>query len=507
MAQSRLASAKLTPNTNQLVYTVPAGKSLVGSLFVRNFNQQGGSATIDIAHTQNTMGADYQSATITSNTTNFTTNDSVIIGHPIDGQQLAQGGRITGDFRANYSYGNQYGHYDEASDTVNYTVYNTQHGSSQYITNNQYMEGNYQISGFYTEKDDYPHIQQNRYPRFFNNYPWTFTTSGNFSDFGGNRISGGVNNDLDYYQYGGQGFRNIYIGMNDNGYTTYFSDINKSGSSFGGNKYNESNTSQSFYWQESNLGGKVTKGSLSLIPTKKLTSSAGLWAVCHGNYNSNGSMCMQWMPLYDSSGNHINGTNNRAGWYGQDNNLATGTNDSEWYWIRPVGDYVYCASESNDVFRAPLSENLEWQSMGNWEKVTSSVVPSGKTINKHFPFIETVDGIGYGATTDGSIITSLDQGATWTQPDLSTVTGITTPAGAQSGGKNIAGAFAIYTADGKYTVNKAIRENLEDAVEADLSLGAGSHLEHRGLILNAGDKIYVQSSVDECVVSLYGYEE
>ena len=103
MTQSRLASAKITKNTNQLVYTVPAGKSLVGSLFVRNFNADGNSAKIDIATTQATLGADYQVASLSSNTTNFTTNTTVPIGQPIDGQHLAQGGRKTGDFRGNYS--------------------------------------------------------------------------------------------------------------------------------------------------------------------------------------------------------------------------------------------------------------------------------------------------------------------------------------------------------------------------------------------------------------------
>ncbi len=507
MTQSRLASAKITKNTNQLVYTVPAGKSLVGSLFIRNFNKSGNSANIDIATTQSTLGADYQTASLTSNTTNFTSNNTVPIGVPIDGQHLAQGGRLTGDFRANYSYGNQYAHYDEATDTATINVYNNQHGSGQYIMNNQYMEGNYQISGFYTEPDDYLFIQQNRYPRIFKNYPWTYTTSGNFSDNSGGNIAGGYNNDLDYYTYGGQGFRNIYISMNDNGYTTYMSNISKDPASFSGNKYNETNTSQSFYWQESQIGGKVTKGSMSLIPTAPKTHSQGLWAVVHGNLSSNGNMCLQWMPVYDSSGNHINGTNNRQGWYGQVNALATTDNESEWYWLRPVGNYVYAASESQDVFRAPLSSNLEWQTQSNWSKVTSSVVPSGKTINQHFPFIETTEGIGYGACTDGSIITSLDQGATWTQGDLSAISGVTTTAGAQVAGKDASGAFVIYSADGKYELNKAIRDNLQDAIEVDLTLSAKGHLEHRGLILNAGDKVYVQASQDDVVAQLYGYEE
>jgi len=165
MTQSRLASAKITKNTNQLVYTVPAGKSLVGSLFIRNFNADGNSANIDIATTQGTLGADYQVAALSSNTTNFTSNTTVPIGQPIDGQHLAQGGRLTGDFRGNYSYGNQYGHYDETSDTATYNVYNNQHGSGQYIMNNQFMTGNYQISGFYTKQDDYLFIEQNRRPR------------------------------------------------------------------------------------------------------------------------------------------------------------------------------------------------------------------------------------------------------------------------------------------------------------------------------------------------------
>ena len=506
MTQSRLASAKITKNTNQLVYTVPAGKSLVGSLFIRNFNADGNAANIDIATTQNTLGADFQNASLSSNTTNFTSNATVPIGQNVNGAPLAQGGRLTGDFRANYNYGNQYAHYDESTDTCTFNVYNSQHGTGQYIMNNQYMEGNYQISGFYGNTD-YMMIQQNRRVRTFNNYPWTFNTSGDYSSSSSAYLAGGWDgNDLDYYAYGGQGYKNGYMSMQDNGYITYLYNIDQTTAFSSGAKVNETNTSQSFYWQESQLGGKVTKGSLSIIPAQKRTSSAGLWFVVHGNYSSNGSMCMQWIPFYDTSGNIITSSNNRAGWYGQVNALATTTNESEWYWIRPVGDYVYCASESQDVFRAPLGAQA-WQQQSNWSKVTSSVVPSGKTINQHFPFIETEDGIGYGACTDGSIITSLDDGATWSQVDISTLSGIATPAGAQVGGKNKLGASVIYTADGKYTLNKAIRDNLQDAVEVDLSLSAKGHLEHRGLILNAGDKVYVQASQDDVVAQLYGYEE
>ena len=507
MTQSRLASAKITKNTNQLVYTVPAGKSLVGSLFIRNFNADGNSANIDIATTQNTLGADFQNAALSSNTTNFTSNNTVPIGQNVEGSPLAQGGRLTGDFRANYSYGNQYAHYNEDTDTCTFNVYNSSHGTGQYITNNQYMEGNYQISGFYG-KTDYMMIQQNRRVRKFNAPPWSFNTSGDYSSSSSPYLSGGWDgNDLDYYQYGGQGYKDGYMSMNDNGYITYLYNIDQTTSFSNGSKVNETNTSQSFYWQESQLGGKVTRGSFSIIPAAKRTSSSGLWFVVHGNYNSNGSMCMQWIPFYDTSGNIITSSNNRAGWYGQVNALATTDNESEWYWIRPVGDYVYCASESQDVFRAPLSTGLEWQTQSNWSKVTSSVVPSGKTINQHFPFIETSEGIGYGACTDGSIITSLDDGATWSQVDVSALSGITTPAGAQAAGKNLKGASVIYTADGKYTLNKAVRDNLEDAVEVDMSLSAQGHLEHRGLILNAGDKVYVQSSEDGVVAQLYGYEE
>jgi len=61
--------------------------------------------------------------------------------------------------------------------------------------------------------------------------------------------------------------------------------------------------------------------------------------------------------------------------------------------------------------------------------------------------------------------------------------------------------------DGKYSLNKAIREITEDAIEIDLSLSSKGHLEHRGLILNAGDRIYVQASEDDVVAQLYGYEE
>jgi hypothetical protein len=500
MPQSRLASVKLTPSTNQTVYTVPAGKTLVGSVFVRNFNETS-STVIDMSHTQDTLAADYTEAQLSSNTTNFTTNPSVPFG-AVDGVSMAQGGRLTGDYSANQSFGNQYSFWDQSTDTTYEGVYNTQFGSSEYILNNSYMRGRYQISGFYTKPSDYYTVQQNRYPRRFKNYPWSYTTSGNFSDVNDN-IAGGVNSDLDYYNWSNQGWNQYHMSMNDNGYVTYHYGVGET--SFTGNKVNETNSSQSFYWQQEQLGGQVTRGSLSILPSGNRDSSKGMWYVTSGTWTT-GQVCFQWMPVQNDDGSTRGSLSNNGRWYGPLTGMTTSA-DATWLWHRPVGDYVYAGAQSGKIYRSAFGTNStqpDWMTQSNWSDVTSSFPAN---MNTELPFIETVDGFGYGATTSGQMVSSLDQGETWSMASTASITGITTTAGAQVGPKAANGSFSVYTADGLYTLAKAQRSNMEDAIELDLTLGKNGHLEHRGLILNAGDKIVVQSSQPDCVVDVYGYEE
>jgi hypothetical protein len=364
------------------------------------------------------------------------------------------------------------------------------------------MKGRYQISGFYTKPTDYYTVQQNRYPRRFKQYPWSFTSSGNYSDINDN-ISGGVNADLDYYQWSSQGWNQYHMAMNDNGYVTYHYGVGET--SLTGSKVNETNSSQSFYWQQEQVGGQPTAGSLSLLPSSNRDSSKGMWYVTSGRYTT-ASNCFQWMPIQNGDGSTRTSLSGNGRWYGQPTGM-TADDDAYWLWIRPVGDYVYAGARSGKIFRSAFGTNPaqpDWMTMSNWSDV-SSLFPAN--MNPDLPFIETVDGYGYGATTSGQIVSSLDQGKTWSMPDISNITGITTPAGAQVGPKALNGSFNVYTADGLYTLAKAQRSNMEDALELDLVLGKGGHLEHRGLILNAGDKIVVQSSQPDCVVDIYGYEE
>jgi hypothetical protein len=185
-------------------------------------------------------------------------------------------------------------------------------------------------------------------------------------------------------------------------------------------------------------------------------------------------------------------------------------NDCTIMWFRPVGDYAYLCTLGNKVWRCPLGSGMKNGS--NWSRVDNdtTVFPSyimNQGVSYTNTIIEDENGVGYWITNDDNIITSRDYGLTWEMGDFSSVTGITTTTDASSGPKDSSGAYKIYTADGAYDVLKAQRANMDDAFELDLTLGANSHLEHRGLILNAGDKIYARSTNSETVIDVYGFEE
>jgi hypothetical protein len=169
-----------------------------------------------------------------------------------------------------------------------------------------------------------------------------------------------------------------------------------------------------------------------------------------------------------------------------------------------VGDYVYAAG-SNKVFRAPITS--WWTSLNNWTDVTSSF-PSN--LNFYFPFIEDRNGYGYTITTNGDVLLSKD-GATWVKGDTSLITsGIGSLTNSYTGPKTDTFAqFAVYTSTGKYTTLSSLASPTikSDAFELDLTVPSKNHLEHRGIILNAGDKVYARSTNSDTKIDVYGFEE
>jgi hypothetical protein len=67
----------------------------------------------------------------------------------------------------------------------------------------------------------------------------------------------------------------------------------------------------------------------------------------------------------------------------------------------------------------------------------------------------------------------------------------------------------VYTSTGKYTTLSSLGSPTikPDAFELDLTVPAKNHLEHRGIILNAGDKVYARATNSDTKIDVYGFEE
>lgn len=501
MAQSRLASSNIAANTNEVVYTVPAGKSAVVSVFARNFGSS--SAIVDLSHTQATLNADFSEAVLSIDTANYTTGSGSNAGfiENFNGTSLAYNNN--GGDHYGSSNGSPFYKWQPRSTEYN-QPYNSGWSTSQYLMNMSNGRNRFQISGFYS-KGTYAVSNSNHWKRFLNDYPWTY-------DFVDTEQNGNNNADLNdniwwnnngsYNDSGFIGYKDFVAQSNSNGYITFHRDITQNS----GNESNYTSTSNSGYWMQGNGYSSFSQGSNSLLPLSRLDSD-NLYLFQGGTVYSSTYTTMFSGQCYTNGSwtwnNHNGNATNRSsdGLSGSDCNIM---------WFRPVGDYGYFCTQSNKVYRCLLGTGMQQGS--NWVRVDNdtNVFPDPimtQGVSYTNTIIEDEQGVGYWVTNDDNIITSRDFGETWEIGDFSSVTGITTTTDASSGPKEAGGAYKIYTADGAYDVLKAQRANIQDAFELDLSLGAKSHLEHRGLILNAGDKIYARSTNSDTVIDVYGFEE
>lgn len=495
MAQKRLASTLLTSGATSAVYTVPAGKSATVSVFARNVGSD--SSTVSLSHSQLATAPVDNSAAKQLNTVNYTTTKNaplgiLNIGTPtvtlcVPSQVVTGGDPI--------SYG-PIAIYDESANTAT-IPYNTGWGPGQYtMSSSNYWYSRYQISGFYGE-NDYHTKNSNSYPRRIKGYPWDSLIDKSYqsNSYGGagQATYGGYDGGPSYDGHGSAGFRTQQFHINSTGYLSrYYTMAASTGSN--ANNGNYTSTGNSPYW----LGANVTTPeyyALSILPTSKL-SSANLRLVV-GTVTGNTHYI--WSIRITDAASADTYTDQQV----INKDYGSGYSSS-WLWYRPVGDYVYAASTTK-VFRAPIT--TWWTDHNAWTDVTSSF-PSN--LNFYMPFIEDKNGVGYTCTTNGDVLTCKD-GVTWTKADSSTVTsGIGSLTNSFVGPKlNSYDQFAVYTSTGKYQTLSSLNAPTikPDAFELDLALPSKSHLEHKGIILNAGDKVYARATNSDTIIDIYGFEE
>lgn len=500
MTQKRLASTLLTQGSTVAAYTVPAGKSAVVSIFARNIGDD--SAVVDLSHSQNTPPAD-NTAAEQVNTTVYTNNKQAPLGILNLGTTTVKfavpaSPSAGGDVSPSTSQG-PIAIWDEASN-VAVQPYSTNWGSAQWAMGNAgYWTGRgYQISAFYGE-NDYFVFNSNRYPRRVKGYPFD-SESKNYEGYG-TGVFGGYDTAPNYYDYGSAGFRTQMFSVNSSNYLTRRYTI-IAGTSSSGSTTDYTSVANSPYGLQQNGYPAMNPYSLSILPTAK-GSTANLRLVTGSAATGTTGTTYIWQVRITNESS--------AEVYDQQSILIKndwGTTYSQvqrtMLWYRPVGDYVYSASTTK-VFRAPIT--TWYTTPTSWVDVTSSFPTN---LNFYFPFIEDKNFYGYTVTTNGDIVSTKD-GVTWTKADATLITtGIGSLGGAYTGVKvNSYDQFPVYTSTGKYSslVGLEAPSMKPDLFEANLTVPSKSHLEHRGIILNAGDKVYARSTNTNTIIDVYGFEE
>ena len=500
MTQKRLASTLLTQGSTVAAYTVPAGKSAIVSVFARNIGDD--AAIVDLSHSQNTPPAD-NTAAEQVNATVYTNSKQAPLGILNLGTttvKFAVPNSIStgGDPSPTTAVG-PIAIWDENSN-VAVQPYSTGWGSAQWAMGNAgyWTSRGYQISAFYGENDYYVN-NSNRYPRRVKGYPFD-SLDKNYEGYG-TGVFGGYDTAPNYYDQGMAGFRTQFFSTNSSNYLTRRYTIIASTSSSASTTDYTSNANAPYGLQQNGYPAMVPY-SLSILPSAK-GSAANLRLVTgSAATGTTGSTYIWQVRITNDGGTEV---------YDQQSVLVKndwGTTYSQaqrqMLWYRPVGDYVYSASSSK-VFRAPITT---WYSNpASWVDVTSSFPAN---LNFNFPFIEDKNFYGYTVTTNGDIVTTKD-GATWTKADATLITtGIGSLSGAYTGVKvNSYDQFPVYTSTGKYNslVGLEAPTMKPDVFEANLTVPSKSHLEHRGIILNAGDKIYARSTNANTIIDIYGFEE
>jgi hypothetical protein len=499
MAQKRLASTLLTAGATTAVYTVPAGKSATVSVFARNVGSD--SSVVSLAHSQLSNSPADNTSALKVNGVEYTASKQAPLGILNIGTptiSLAVGPQVSSgsDPSPSTSYP-PFGIWNESTNSLGYP-YNSGWGTGQWSMGGPgyWIGRGYQISGFYSE-NDYIVMNSSRYPRRVKGYPWD-TLDKSYEGYPAASVFGGYDNTPSYYDYGTAGFRQQCFHVNSTGYLTRQYSLGSSTSS-NGSQSDYTSSSNSPYWLNTNYG-QHSPYALSILPTARL-STANLRLVTGCSWTS-GSNAIWGATITDASSNqsyNISVNLTRTNWGGSYDQTSL-----NWLWFRPVGDYVY-GGTANKVFRAPVTS---WfSSLNNWTDVTSSF-PSN--LHFYFPFIEDRNGYGYTITTNGDVLFSKD-GATWVKGDTSIITsGIGSLTSAYTGPKTDTFAqFAVYTSTGKYTTLSSLGSPTikPDAFELDLTVPAKNHLEHRGIILNAGDKVYARATNSDTKIDVYGFEE
>lgn len=509
MASGRLASAKLTANTPSLLYTVPTNNVSSVNVVARNFGT--GTSNVTLLHTANASAP-----TVTSvDSTTFTKSKTNVPYKTFpENTGTYQQGLPPTYYVGTVPYSNStkpliflnnasFGHATYGP----WAFLNLDTGASELTTNyinakggNTYNTTNGQIAPFF-QNNDYWSVDGNGYPfrlkgKLTDKTAWTNTYNGTDS-YG---YTGSQN--TSYYDYGFAGFRRMAVSAGSNGYIHVFYNCGEGSS---GTVSNYTSNAQSFY-NVAAAYATFNQYSLSVVPYTDSNGNIVSYHFVASGYN--GSECRIGWKDYSDDGSTV--TANMT--YITLSGVFTGNATIAWF--RKIGSYVYAMTTNNECVRAPANS---WKVAGNWTNITASL-PAGTSYL--IPWID--DGYGNAlAFTTAGVQRSNANGTTWsdivttTTPSYITSSGITMPSDAfyyAQKNDGVGKSYHVFAQNDLYefttvSVNSIGTVGGEDIFEKNLPLDPAAVVEHKGLVLNAGDKVYAVATNSDTVVQVYGFEE
>jgi hypothetical protein len=516
MPSGKLGSALLTANTDNRVYTVPAGKTSSTNVTFRN--QTPFIAQVSMVATDATLSA-----------TEYSTTSSV----------TASGDWYTDTFHAgNYGYGvfnneinsnlyrnNTSGNYTprwvnptDRTLLTGFTYTNPVTGDNAVEhplttgNNHNNMNASFQISGFYND-NDYWFAGSSRYLACPTSHPLS-KPGWNSGDMSGS-YTGSTRN---YYTAGGIGFRNVYLSYDNSGYVT--KTIGRSGFF---NEDRTTNSDNSFYYLAGgSLGYSISTSNfnLSVLPTTRLGQGRDnqFYFVGMGHSSSTIGFGVHFYDRIVNSGGWGGSNNSYQVWAASWPSSSSGAR-----WVRPVGNFVYGYSGNGRVYRRPITGWIS--NTTTWDDVTSVFGAAG-TMVSNWAIVEDRNGIGYWFDTSGNLWHTNPAGDTWYKCDqtnraflLNTIT-----TGLPASGVNFKYApIGTFTEGAKswmvmeqsvagYRRNfchmdQALATAPGDLLEFNTSLSPGAILSNTGLILNANSSVVVHSNINGVRAQVFGYEE
>lgn len=505
MASGRLASVAVTANTPTLVYTVPANNVASVNVVARNFGST--SSTVTLAHTANASAP-----TATSTKKVRVVKDGV----PFRGFPEGTGNSFpTTEWCGVLPYANptlglvrdgsgitSYGHF-----ALHDLTTGVRSRYSNITSTSSYWYGVYQIAPFF-QNNDYWVLSQDG-----NNY--VRRIKGKITDKTSWTVNSASDSDVFAYQNGtpsygmaanngAAGFRRMFVSLaQSSGNTTvvYNVDVGSTGSAV-----NYTSETGSFYNSIGSAYGTCSSRSLSVVPLKDASGNILSYHFVASGYITSETRIAWKEYKDDGSSYNVNPTYISIA----NSQLFPSTSSNAIAWFRCIGSWVYAMTIAGQAIKAPADG---WQNPANWTNITANL-PAGTDYN--FAWMDDGYGNALVYTTAGMQKTS--NGVTFTDFVSTTVpselTGIS--------GMPASDVYQVFKKDGSAsseyyvltsnTLHESYTErdvgviSAGDVFEKNLPLDANAVVEHKGLVLNSGDKVYAITS-QPTVVQVYGFEE